>query len=93
MALPGATPTVAAGQVTTSNSSPLAPPQSSRPAPPAQSAAAAPGEALMRTGIILIAAVLLAFVVIVFAFLLTRRSRPVPQGSLITRSFEREKRP
>jgi hypothetical protein len=92
-ALPAAAPSALADQVTTSNSSSLAPPPSSRPAPPAQSATAVPGEALMRTGIILIAAVLLAFVVVGFAFLLTRRSRTAPQGSLITRSFEREKGP
>jgi hypothetical protein len=35
----------------------------------------------------------LAVVVAVSALLLIRRSHAVPQGSLITRSFEREKKP
>ena len=91
--LPAVMPIAAANQVTTSNSSSLAPPPSSRPVPPAQSATAAPGESLLRNRNLWIAAVLLAVVVVGFAFLLKRRSRPVPQGSLITRSFEREKRP
>jgi hypothetical protein len=92
-ALPVSTPSAAVDQVVTSNSSALAPPPSSRSAPPAQSATAAPGESLLSTRNLWIAAVLLAVVVVGFAFLLARRSRPVPQGSLITRSFEREKRP
>jgi hypothetical protein len=47
----------------------------------------------MRTRNIVVAAVLLGFIAAGFAFLLTRRSRTAPHGSLITRSFEREKRP
>jgi hypothetical protein len=47
----------------------------------------------MSTRNLLIAAGLRAVVVVGFAFLLTRRSRTAPQGSLITRSFEREKGP
>jgi len=92
-ALPAVTPSVAAGQATTSNSSSLTPPLASRPAPSAQSATAAPGESLRRTRNLWIASVLLAVVAVGFAFLLARRSRPAPQGSLITRSFERKKGP
>lgn len=92
-ALPAVTPSVAAGQATTSNSSSLTPPLASRPAPSAQSATAAPGESLRRTRNLWIASVLLAVVAVGFAFLLARRSRPAPQGSLITRSFERKQGP
>jgi hypothetical protein len=91
--LPASTPSAAPDQMTVSNLSSLAPAQSPRPVPPAQSATVAPGESFLSTRNLWIAAVLLAVVVVGFAFLLTRRSRPAPQGSLITRSFEREKRP
>jgi hypothetical protein len=47
----------------------------------------------MRARNIWIAALLLAVVAVGIAFLLMRRSRTAPQGSLITRSFEREKGP
>jgi hypothetical protein len=83
----------AATQVTTTNPSSLAVPPSSRPAAPEQAATVAPAESLLRTRNILIAAVLLAVVAVGLALLLTRRSRTAPQGSLITRSFEREKGP
>jgi len=92
-ALTAVTPSVAAGQATTSNSSSLTTPPASRPAPSAQSATAAPGESLRRTRNLWIASVLLAVVAVGFAFLLARRSRPAPQGSLITRSFERKQGP
>jgi hypothetical protein len=92
-ALPATTSSAVTEQGTTSNSSSLTPLPASRPEPSAQSATAAPGESLMRTRNLWIAAVLLAVVAVGFAFLLTRRSRPAPQGSLITRSFEREKGP
>jgi len=92
-ALTTVTPSVAAGQATASNSSSLTTPPASRPAPSEQSATAAPGESLMRTRNLWIASVLLAVVAVGFAFLLARRSRPAPQGSLITRSFERKKGP
>jgi len=92
-ALPAVIPSVVVDQVTTSNSSSHALPPSSRPAPPTQSATAAPGESFMSTRNVWIAAVLLAVVAVVFASLLTRRSRTAPQGSLITRSFEQKKGP
>ena len=47
----------------------------------------------MRTRNVLIAAIFLAVVALGLVFLLMRRSRTASQGSLITRSFEREKGP
>jgi hypothetical protein len=90
---PAATPSATAAQATASSPTSLAPPPSSRSAPPAQAASAAPAESLMRARNIWIAALLLAVVAVGIAFLLMRRSRTAPQGSLITRSFEREKGP
>ena len=65
----------------------------SRPTPPAQTATAAPVGSLASHKTLWIAAPALAVVAVGLFFLLRRRSRPAPQGSLITRSFEREKEP
>jgi len=66
---------------------------SSLPVPPAQVATAVPAETLVRNRSIWIAGLVLAGVAISFAVLLLRRSRAEPKISLITRSFEREKKP
>jgi hypothetical protein len=79
--------------LTTSNPVSVAPPPSSPPAPPVQSATAAPSESLLSTRNIWIAALILAFGAVGVVFLLMRRPRAASQGSLITRSFEREKGP
>jgi hypothetical protein len=93
VAPPAATPSVTAVETAASNPLSLAPPPSPRSAPPTQSATAAPAEPLLRSRNILIAAVLLAVLAVGLAYLLVRRARTAPQGSLITRSFEREKGP
>ena len=90
---PAAIPSATTAQAATSSPSAVAPPPSSGPAPPAQSATAAPAESLMRTRNVLIAAIFLAVVALGLVYLLMRRSRTASQGSLITRSFEREKGP
>jgi hypothetical protein len=63
------------------------------PATPAQTATAVPAETSVSHRSIWIAGLVLAGVVIGFAFLLLHRSRPAPGASLITRSFERKKKP
>ena len=68
-------------------------PPASVPATPAQTATAVPAETLVSHKSIWIAGLVLAGVAIGFAFLVLRRSRPAPGASLITRSFEREKKP
>lgn len=71
---------------------PVAPPSPSPPVPPAQAATATPTEALVSHTGLWIAASVLA-VVAAGSFVLLRRSRAVSQGSLITRSIERRKKP
>jgi hypothetical protein len=71
----------------------LAPRPSSPPTLPVQSATAVPAGTLTSHQSIWIAGVVLAVAAAVSALLLTRRSRAAPQASLITRSFEREKKP
>ncbi|MGD0262200.1 MAG: hypothetical protein ABSD29_20735 [Verrucomicrobiota bacterium] len=60
--------------------------------PPVQTATAVPAETLARHRSMWIAVLVLAGVAVSFAFLLFRRSRTAPGGSLITRSFERGKK-
>jgi len=90
---PAAAQSATAEQPAPSHPSSLEPPPPSRPAPSAQNATAVPAESLLRRGNIWIAALLMAIVALGFGFLLMRRSRAAPQASLITRSFERDKKP
>jgi nitrogen fixation protein len=85
-------PVAAATQPTPSRPASLATLPSPCLVAPAQSATAVPSESLLRTRNILVAALLLAIVAVAFTFLLMRRSRAAPQGSLITRSYERQKK-
>ena len=64
---------------------------SAAPAPPAQTATSLPHQTPASRKPLLLAALALAFLVGVCAFLWLRRSRTPPSGSLITRSFERER--
>jgi hypothetical protein len=90
---PSASPNAITAQAASANVSSLTPPPTSRPVPLAQSATATPTESFLSSLNIGIAGALLALVAAGVAFLLMRRPRVVPQGSLITRSFEREKGP
>jgi hypothetical protein len=83
----------AATQPAPSATSSLAPRPSLLPTPPVQSATAVPAGTLTSHLNIWIAGLVLAVVAAVSALLLIRRSHAAPQASLITRSFEREKRP
>ncbi len=87
-----ANPSTTAVQATTSAPSTVTPAPPSRLAPRAQSATAAPAESLLHARNIWIAALLLAAVAVGVVLLRMRRARAAPQGSLITRSFEREKK-
>lgn len=70
----------------------VAPPLPSPPVPPTQAATATPAETLVsHTGLWIAASVLT--VVVAGSFVWLRRSRAVSQGSLITRSIERRKKP
>ena len=91
--VPAATVIAAPSQPTASVTSSVAPGPSSHPAFPVENAAAVPAEALASHLNIWIAGLVLAVLGAVSAFLLMRRSHATPQGSLITRSFEREKKP
>ena len=66
---------------------------SSPPAPPAPAATATPTQSLWQRRNILIAGLLLAAVGIGAAVVIMRRPRGSAQGSLITRSFDRENKP
>jgi hypothetical protein len=90
---PTAAAITAATQPAPSATSSLAPRPSSLPTPPVQNATAVPAGTLTSHLNIWIAGLVLAVVAAVSALLLIRRSHAAPQGSLITRSFEREKRP
>jgi len=90
---PGVATNSPAAQAAPSAPPPLAPRPSSLPPPPLQNAPAVPAGTLTSHLNIWIAGFVLAAVAAVSALLLIRRSRAVPQGSLITRSFEREKKP
>ena len=59
---------------------------------PVQAAAAAPAETETRNRNIWLAGIALAGMMISLAFLMLRRSRAVPEASLITRSFERKRK-
>jgi hypothetical protein len=91
--VPAAAAVAAATQPTLSATSSVAPRPSSLPTPPVQNATAVPAETLTSHLNIWIAGLVLAIVAAVSALLLIRRSHATPQGSLITRSFEREKKP
>jgi hypothetical protein len=83
----------AATQPAPSATSSPAPRTSSLPTPPVQNATAVPAGTLTSQLNIWIAGLVLAVVAAVSAFLLIRRSHAAQQASLITRSFEREKKP
>ena len=82
-----------ATQIAPATTLPVGPPPSSSPRPPIQSATAIPAVRATSNLNILAAGLVLAGAAAVTALLLARRSHPVPQGSLITRSFQREKKP
>ncbi len=86
-------PQPAPSQSTTTGPAPLAPRTAPLPTPPVQDAAAAPAGTFALHLNLWIAGLVLAVIAAVTAFLLLRRSRATPQGSFITRSFEREKKP
>ena len=88
---PPANPNAAIAQAATSGPSSHTASPSVPATPAAETATAAPAESLLHTRTIVMAAVVLAVLVAGLAFLLMRRTRATPQGSLITRSFEREK--
>jgi hypothetical protein len=90
---PAAAPVVVAAEPTNAGAASLAPPRASRPAPPPQSGTATPTGSLLPKRTIWIGAALLAVVLFGVGVLLLRRARTAPQGSLITRSLEREKEP
>jgi hypothetical protein len=90
---PTAAAITAATQPAPSATSSVAPRPSSLPTPPVQNATAVPAGTLTSHLNIWIAGLVLAVVAAVSALLLIRRSHAAPQGSLITRSFEREKKP
>jgi hypothetical protein len=83
----------AATQPASAATSSLAPRSSSLPTPPVQNATAVPAGTLTSHLGIWIAGLGLAIVAAICSLLLMRRPRATPQGSLITRSFEREKKP
>lgn len=72
---------------------PAGPRPSPRHASSTESATAVPSESLMSRWSLWIAGLVLGLAAIGFFILLRRRSRPAPPGSLITRSFERDKKP
>jgi hypothetical protein len=90
---PSAATNSTAAQAAPSAPSPHAARPSSLPTPPVQNATAVPAGTLTLHLNLWIAGLVLAAVAAVSALLLMRRSRAAPQGSLITRSFEREKKP
>jgi hypothetical protein len=90
---PSAAAIAVATQPVPSATSSLAPRPTSLPTSPVQNAAAVPAGTLTSHLNLWIAGLVLAVVAAVSALLLKRRSHAVPQGSLITRSFEREKKP
>ena len=91
------TPIAAASAIATqpaaAATSSLAPRPSSLPTPPVQNATVVPAGTLVSHLNIWIAGLVLAVVASICSLLLMRRSRATPQGSLITRSFEHEKKP
>jgi hypothetical protein len=91
------TPIAAASAIATqpaaAATSSLAPRPSSLPTPPVQNATAVPAGTLVSHLNIWIAGLVLAVVAAICSLLLMRRSRAMPHGSLITRSFEHEKKP
>ena len=97
VAVPVDAPAVAAGAGVTQPAPPatssLAPRPSSLPTPPVQNATAVPAGTITSHQTIWIAGLVFAIVAAASALVLIRRSRAAPQGSLITRSFEREKKP
>ena len=90
---PKAAAVSAAAQPAPSATSSPAPRPSSLPTQPVQNAAAVPAGTLTSQLSIWIAGLVLAVVAAVSTFLLIRRSHAAQQASLITRSFEREKKP
>jgi hypothetical protein len=82
-----------AAQPAAAATSSLAPRPSSLPTPAVQNATAVPAGTLVSHLNIWIAGLVLAVVAAICSLLLMRRSRATPQGSLITRSFEHEKKP
>ena len=91
------TPIAAASAIATqpaaAATSSLAPRPSSLPTPAVQNAMAVPAGTFVSHLNIWIAGLVLAVVAAICSLLLMRRSRATPQGSLITRSFEHEKKP
>ena len=90
---PNASTNSTTAQTAPSTPSPLAARPSSGSTLPVQNATAVPAGTLTSHQNIWIAGFVLAVVAAVSALLLIRRARATPQGSLITRSFEREKKP
>ena len=70
-----------------------APPASAQPAPSAQAGAATPAEPLSSFNLLWLAVAAVAVLLAALIMLRAHRARSVSQGSLITRSYEREKKP